>query len=103
MNKLKQTRVFEFPNAGHSTRKLTQELRELGDTPVVPNTSYNYGLEFSYIEDQVLGTPAILVAQVLATLGDRFTVNGEGHLSFYRKSEADHSANLEANRPLLLL
>ena len=81
---LKATREFQFPNAGHSIRKLCVELTRMGDTPVKlsitkPNASGHF--QVSWVSNKY-GVNATKLANKLATVGTRFTINN-GKLEFY--------------------
>jgi len=76
-----QTRVFNFPNNGHSIRKLCESLYELEDTIVKLhiNKSSKYAthnIEVSFIENKY-GMNATKLADKLKTLGTRFTLKDE--------------------------
>lgn len=75
---MKQTRIFSFPNAGHSVRKLSLELEKLEDTPVSLKIEFNevFGeYELSFIENPNSKVIASKLAKKILTLGTRFTIN----------------------------
>ena len=81
---LKATREFQFPNGGHSIRKLYAELISLGDTPVklnITKPSASGHFQVKWVENKH-GVNATKLANKLATVGTRFTVIN-GKLEFY--------------------
>ena len=71
---MKKTRTFSFPNGGHSVRKLNASLRDLGDTIVsiaYEETGFD---DFDiWYEENPNGIKASILADVIQTLGTRFT------------------------------
>ena len=97
-----ETRAFNFPNGGHSIRKLAADLTALGDTKVslkvIDDQGYG-GYKVSFIEDTKWGKArADLLAKKLLTLGTRFTLNmsrGYAELEFHTNF-SDIMSNPEA-------
>jgi len=85
MNELKRTRIFNFPNGGHSVRKLCESLKELGDTRVkleIVRGQYEGDIEMSFVEVEKEWDSGQFIAKKLAkklkTLGTRFVVTNPG-------------------------
>lgn len=71
---MKKTRTFSFPNAGHSVRKLNASLRDLGDTLVsIAYKETGFGNFDIWYEENQNGIKASILADVIQTLGTRFT------------------------------
>jgi len=86
---MKTTRTFEFPNSGHSVRKLHAELLELGDT-LVDKKIKQEGGKFTVVWiESVYGIPANKLANKLIQIGTRFTLDIDTKVS--TKKELDGS------------
>ena len=71
---MKKTRTFSFPNDGHSVRKLNASLRDLADTPVsIAYEETGFGDFDIWYEENPNGVKASILADVIQTLGTRFT------------------------------
>jgi len=70
-----KTRKFEFPNAGHSVRKLSQELRDLGEALVIRKcaiSEYDDNAFDVWYEVSTRGVSATKLANMLVAKGTRF-------------------------------
>ena len=87
---MKKTRTFSFPNAGHSVRKLNASLRDLGDTLVSINYEETGFDDFDiWYEENPNGIKASILADVMQTLGTRFTYqlsNNQLSVRYYTKA-----------------
>ncbi len=76
MNTIKETREFMFPNGGHSVRKLSNALAELGDVMVSSKITET---SVKFVQDNEYGRMnALLLAKKVLLLGTRFTVLPQG-------------------------
>jgi len=87
-----KTRDFNFPNGGHSVRKLVAELAQFGSNNVrLSITGDRHSQVVSFNDGEYANMAADKLAKKLVQLGTRFTVNitARGHmqLEFHTKFE----------------